>query len=280
MNDQLHDNPYKPETVIVKKVTSETPNIKSFELVFEDSEIMENFTYMPGQVAQLSVYGFGESTFGFASSPTRKDHMLFSIMEIGENTAAIHELYEGDRLGFRGPLGNWFPVEEIRGKDIYIIGGGIGMAPLRSLLVYLLDNKKDYGNIQLLYGCKTPGDMCYLDDRKEWECCNDLDVVLTIDNEYPGWDKRIGFVPSVLKELAPNPKNSVAVTCGPPIMIKYVLDELEKLNFKPDQIITTLEKRMKCGIGKCGRCGIGHKYVCVDGPVFSLAQLKELPNDL
>ena len=280
MNDQLHENPYKPETVIVKKVTSETPNIKSFELIFEDLEMIKSFTYMPGQVAQLSVYGFGESTFGFASSPTRKDHILFSIMEIGENTAAIHELREGDRLGFRGPLGNWFPVEEIKGKDIYIIGGGIGMAPLRSLLVYLLDNKNDYGNIQLLYGCKTPDDMCYLDDRKEWECCNDLDVVLTIDNEYPGWDKRIGFVPAVLKELAPNPKNSVAVTCGPPIMIKYVLEELEKLSFKPEQIITTLEKRMKCGIGKCGRCGIGNKYVCVDGPVFSLAQLKKLPNDL
>ncbi|RLA94945.1 MAG: hydrogenase, partial [Deltaproteobacteria bacterium] len=168
----------------------------------------------------------------------------------------------------------------MKGKKILFIGGGIGLAPLRTLILFMLDNRDDYDDITIIYGARTPPDLCYKDELKEWEKRPDVNLILTVDAEYPGWDKRIGFVPTVLDEVAPSPENTIAITCGPPIMIKFVLQGLSKLNFKDDQIITTLEKRMKCGIGICGRCNIGSMYVCKDGPVFSLSQLKKLPSEL
>jgi len=273
-------NPYLPELSTVTKIIQETPTIKSFQVVFNDPEKMKNFTFQPGQVGQLSLFGVGESTFVINSPPTRTKFLQFSVMKAGEVTSGLHELAEGDQIGVRAPLGNWFPYEEMKGKKILFIGGGIGMAPLRTLILFMLDNRSDYDDITIIYGARTPPDLCYEDDLKEWESRPDVDLILTVDAEYPGWDKRIGFVPTVLTEVAPSPENTVAITCGPPIMIKFVLQGLSKLKFKDEQIITTLEKRMKCGIGICGRCNIGTKYVCKDGPVFSLAQLKEIPPEL
>ncbi|MCX5802968.1 MAG: FAD/NAD(P)-binding protein, partial [Proteobacteria bacterium] len=166
-----------------------------------------------------------------------------------------------------------------KGKKILFIGGGIGLAPLRTLILFMLDNRADYKDITIIYGARTPPDLCYKDDLKEWESRSGVELILTVDNEYPGWEKRIGFVPTVLNEIAPSPDDTVAITCGPPIMIKFVLQNLAKLNFRDEDVITTLERRMKCGIGLCGRCNLGSKYVCKDGPVFSLAQLKELPEE-
>jgi NAD(P)H-flavin reductase len=168
----------------------------------------------------------------------------------------------------------------MQGKDIYFIGGGIGMAPLRTLLLYMLDNRNDYGAITLLYGARSPEDLCYKDELKEWEARNDMELILTVDREFPEWDKKVGLVPNVLKELAPSPQGKIAITCGPPIMIRFTLQALAELGYKDEQVITTLERRMKCGIGLCGRCNIGTHYICVDGPVFSLAQLKKLPTEL
>ena len=273
-------NPYLPELATVTKIIDETPNIKSFQVVFNDPEKMKNFAFQPGQVGQLSLFGVGESTFVINSPPTRLEHLQFSVMKAGEVTGALHELAEGDQVGVRAPLGNWFPYEEMKGKKILFIGGGIGMAPLRTLILFMLDNRADYDDITIIYGARTPPDLCYKDDVKDWEERSDVNLVLTVDAEYPGWEKRIGFVPTVLKEEAPSPDNTIAITCGPPIMIKFVLQGLSELNFQNDQIITTLEKRMKCGIGICGRCNIGTQYVCKDGPVFSLTQLKELPPEL
>jgi NAD(P)H-flavin reductase len=272
-------NPYLPELVTIQKIIDETPNIKSYQVVFNDLERMKNFSFQPGQVGQLSVFGVGESTFVINSPPTRMDYLQFSVMKAGEVTAAIHDLYVGDQIGLRAPLGNWFPYEEMKGKKVLFIGGGIGLAPLRTLILFMLDNRADYKNITIIYGARTPPDLCYKDDLKEWESRSDLELILTVDNEYPGWDKRIGFVPTVLNEVAPSPDDTVAITCGPPIMIKFVLQNLAKLKFRDEDVITTLERRMKCGIGLCGRCNIGSKYVCKDGPVFSLAQLKELPEE-
>lgn len=273
-------NPYLPELATVIKIIEETPNIKSFQVVLNDQEKMKNFSFQPGQVGQLSLFGVGESTFVINSPPTRMDYLQFSVMKAGEVTSALHELAEGDQIGVRAPLGNWFPYEEMKGKRILFIGGGIGLAPLRTLILFMLDNRADYDDITIIYGARTPPDLCYEDDLKEWESRSDVNLILTVDVEYPGWDKRIGFVPTVLTEVAPSPENTIALTCGPPIMIKFVLQGLSKLKFKDEQIITTLEKRMKCGIGICGRCNIGTKYVCKDGPVFSLSQLKDLPSEL
>lgn len=268
-----------PELATVTRIIEETPNIKSFQVVFNDKEKMKQFNFQPGQVGQLSIFGVGESTFVINSTPTRKEYLQFSVMKAGEVTAALHNLYEGDQVGVRAPLGNYFPYENMKGKNILFIGGGIGMAPLRTLILYMLDNRKDYKDITIIYGARTPADLCYKEDVKEWESRSDINLILTVDAQFPGWDKRVGFVPTVLKEVAPKPDNTVAITCGPPIMIKFVLEGLAELKFPDDQIITTLEKRMKCGIGLCGRCNIGHKYVCKDGPVFSLKQLKELPDE-
>jgi NAD(P)H-flavin reductase len=273
-------NPYLPELATVTKVVTETPTIKSFQVVLNDPEKMKGFFFEPGQVGQLSVFGSGESTFVINSPPTRMEYLQFSVMKAGEVTAAIHELTEGDPVGVRAPLGNWFPYEQMKGKKILFIGGGIGLAPLRTLILFMLDNRADYDDITIIYGARTPPDLCYKDELKEWEERADVNLVLTVDAEFPGWDKRIGFVPTVLNEVAPSADNTVAITCGPPIMIKFVLQGLSALKFRDDQIITTLEKRMKCGVGICGRCNIGGKYVCKDGPVFSLSELKELPPEL
>ncbi|MBW2039553.1 MAG: FAD/NAD(P)-binding protein [Deltaproteobacteria bacterium] len=273
-------NPFLPKIGTVLKVVQETPNIKSFQVVLNDQERMKSFRFEPGQAAQLSIFGVGEATFVINSPPTRMEYLQFSVMQAGEVTERIHQLKEGNPIGVRGPLGNWFPYEDMKGKDIYFIGGGIGMAPLRTLLLFMLDNRKDYGEITLLYGARSPQDLCYKEEVKEWEARDDMELILTVDREFPEWDKRVGLVPNVLKELAPSPQNKVAITCGPPIMIRFTLQALAELGFKDDQVITTLERRMKCGIGLCGRCNIGTKYVCIDGPVFSLAQLKELPPEL
>ena len=269
-------NPYLPELVTITTIIEETPNIKSFQVVFNDPERMKSFKFEPGQVGQLSKFGVGESTFVINSPPTRMEYLQFSVMKAGEVTGALHDVYVGDQVGLRAPLGNWFPYETMKGRKILFIGGGIGLAPLRTLILFMLDNRADYGDITIIYGARTPADLCYKYDLENWDSRDDVELILTVDAEFPGWNKRVGFVPTVLNQVAPSPDNTVALTCGPPIMIKYVLQNLAQLGFKDGDVITTLEARMKCGIGLCGRCNIGSNYICKDGPVFSLAELKRL----
>lgn len=273
-------NPYMPYVATVREVIRETPNIMTFRVVLDDAEAMRNFTYEPGQVGQLSLFGVGESTFVINSPPTRKEYLQFSVMKAGEITTALHNLKTGDKAGVRGPFGNAFPHAEMKGKNIVFVGGGIGMAPLRTLLLYMFDNRDDFGKISLLYGARSPQDMAFSYEIEEWRAQKDTEVVLTIDREAAGWTEKVGLIPNVLLEMNPSTENTVAITCGPPIMIKFTLMALDKLGFKPERIITTLERRMKCGIGICGRCNIGDKYVCVDGPVFTYAELKDMVDEL
>jgi NAD(P)H-flavin reductase len=273
-------NPYMPHIATLKEVVRETQTIMTFRVVFDDADAMKNFHYEPGQVGQLSLFGVGESTFVINSPPTRKEYLQFSVMRAGEVTAALHTLKAGDKVGVRAPLGNHFPYNDMKGKNIVFVGGGIGMAPLRTLLLYMFDNRDDYGRITLLYGAKSPEDMAFAYEIDEWRKAENTDVVLTVDKEAKGWTGKVGLIPNVLLEMAPSTENAVAVTCGPPIMIKFTLQALDKLGFKPDQIVTTLERRMKCGVGICGRCNIGDKYVCVDGPVFTYAELRGMVNEL
>jgi len=277
-------NPLLPEVATVIETIQETHNIKTFRVRLDDEERMAAFHFEPGQVGQLSLFGVGESTFVINSSPTRMDYLQFSVMKAGEVTTALHKLNAGDKVGVRAPLGNWFPYNDWKGKNVFFIGGGIGMAPIRTIMLYLMDNKKNYGKISLLYGARSPADLSFKEDIKGWLTDKKLDCTLTIDNPAEGWEidakHRVGLIPNVLKELAPKPDNCVAVLCGPPIMIKFTLMALKELKFPDENIFTTLEKRMKCGIGICGRCNIGGKLVCVDGPVFSYAQLAQLPPEL
>ncbi|SME99877.1 FAD/NAD(P)-binding protein [Desulfovibrio gilichinskyi] len=273
-------NPYLPAMATIQEVIDETPNIKTFRVTLNNPNIRKEFTFKPGQVGQLSAFGIGEATFVINSSPTRMDYLQFSVMRTGEVTSMLHTLSAGDQIGVRAPLGNAFPYEDMKGKDIVFVGGGIGMAPLRTLLLFMLDNRKDYGKITLLYGARSPVDMAFSYELPEWMERDDLDTHLTIDAEYEGWKHNVGLIPNVLLDINPSPQNCVAVTCGPPIMIKFTVQALAKLGFKDEQIYTTLEKRMKCGVGICGRCNIGTSYVCMDGPVYTYAQLKALPNEM
>jgi len=272
-----NNNPYLPDIATVKKIINETPAIISLQIVIDDDKKWKNFKFEPGQVGQLSVFGFGESTFVINSAPSNREYLQFSIMKAGVNTTALHNLTEGEKIGLRAPLGNWFPYKSMEGKKIIFIGGGIGLAPLRPLIMHMLENKHKYDKLTLLAAAKTPDDFCFKDDIKAWENSRDIEVVSTIDTACALWEKETGLCPNVLESMQPCPENTIAITCGPPIMIKYTLEVLLKLGFPEDMIYTTLERRMKCGIGKCGRCNIGEKFVCVDGPVFSLKELNRIP---
>ena len=276
-------NPYLPLPMRVEKIVIETEdkNIKTFSVKFLNDEDEANFNYLPGQFAQLSVLGEGEAPFGIASSPTQPGELQFTVNKTGVLTTALHNLEEGEIIGVRGPLGNCFPVEAFESKDTIIIGGGFAFTTLRSLINYILcqENRSRFGNVVVIYGARSPGLLLYRNELEKWEGRKDLDLHLTVDRAEEDWQRRVGVVPDILKEIAPSPENAYAVVCGPPIMIKFTLPVLRDLGFPPERIVLSLEMKMKCGIGMCGRCNIGNQYVCKDGPIFTLAQLNELPSE-
>ena len=302
-------NPYIPIPVTIEKAVIETDDrlIKTFDLVFRDKGDEERFTYFPGQFAELSILGKGESPIGIASSPTEKGFLRFTVMKVGLVTTALHELEEGSIMGVRGPLGNWYPVEEMRGKNVVIVGGGFAFTTLRSLLVYMLDQRDQYGKITCIYGARNPGLLCYRGELDEWAKRDDLGLYLAIDWKFgpdgpieepaeEGWTpvnlkdpaqttldpsvhKFTAFVPQLVQAVKPQAEDAFAIVCGPPIMIKFTIPVLLDLGFPPERIVNSLEMRMKCGIGKCGRCNIGSKYVCKDGPVFTYKELQNLPKE-
>jgi sulfhydrogenase subunit gamma (sulfur reductase) len=268
-------NVYMPHIAVIEKVIEETPGVRTFHLNFKDEKLRKEFTFASGQFGQYSVLGVGEATFCISSSPTRPDHLEFAVQRVGKVTNALHRLSEGDEIGFRGPYGNSFPLDYLKGKNLVFVAGGIGLAPLRSLVWNVLDNRDKYKRIDIVYGARTPNDLCFSYDLEAWGKDKTVNMVTTVDREAEGWKGKVGVVPKILEEVAPPAKDTVAIVCGPPIMIRFTFPVLEKLGFAHEQMITTLEKRMKCGIGKCGRCNIGNIYVCRDGPVFSYAQIKD-----
>ncbi|MCL5058668.1 MAG: FAD/NAD(P)-binding protein [Actinobacteria bacterium] len=279
----MQRNPYLPLPMKLVKNFTETEDklIHTFTFQFMSEEDEKSFPYMPGQFAEICVFGKGEAPFGIASSPTEPGFLKFSVAKVGVVSNALHLMEEGTMVGVRGPLGNYYPVEQMKGKDIVIIGGGFAFTTLRSLINYMLmpDHRGDYGKITVIYGARNPGLLLYKDERDEWSRRSDIDLICTIDRPADGWTGKVGFIPAVTKEVAPSANNSVAIICGPPVMIKFTQPELEACGFKPDQMIMSLENRMKCGIGMCGRCNVGNKYVCKDGPVFTRAELNQLPNE-
>ena len=276
----MKENPYLPHRAKIESIKQETSGeriIKTFKVVIEDGAYREGFQHKPGQCAMLGINGVGESMISIASSPTQKEFLTFSIMRMGKVTSAIHALEAGEMITIRGPYGNKFPLEDWYQKNIITIGGGIGQAPLRSVIQYFLDKRSEYGELNIIYGARTTADLCYREDLFELEQRKDIRVHLSIDAQETGWDRFVGFVPDNVLRIKPSPENAIAITCGPPVMIKFVIKNLLALGFQDEQIYTTLENRMKCGIGKCGRCNVGSLYVCKDGPVFSYELLKSLP---
>ncbi len=272
-------NTYIPVNMRVETIAVEDKEkaLRTFDLVFVDEADGKRFTYMPGQFCEFSLLGKGESPFGIASSPTETDFLRFTVNRTGSVTNEIHYLREGDTVGIRGPLGNWYPVEKFKGGNVVIIGGGFAFTTLRSLIVYMLEHRQDYGDLTVIYGARNPDLFLYKDELAQWQKRDDLTLHLTIDKPVEGWTGMTGFVPAVVRELAPSTENAWVVVCGPPIMIKFTLPVLAELRFPDARVYTSLERRMKCGIGKCGRCNIGSKYICIDGPVFSMEELGEIP---
>lgn len=276
-------NPYLPKPVKIEEIIAETGDgsLKTFKLVFLNPEDNHAFRHLPGQFAELSVAGKGEIPIGIASSPTEQDYCLFTVSIAGVVTNHLHTMSAGDVLGIRGPLGKPFPLEKLEGRNVVIIGGGFAFTTLRSMILYMLDpsNRGRFRTITVIYGARTPDMFLYKQELKEWERRDDINMVMTIDREAEGWNGRVGLVPHVTKEVAPSADNAFGIVCGPPIMLKFTEPVLLELGFTTETIILSLEKRMKCGIGICGRCNIGPLYVCKDGPVFTLAELREMPNE-
>ena len=267
-----------PHLGVVTDIRIDTPDVKTFRVLTPDGN--KPFEHMPGQCAMLSIPGVGEAMFSITSSPTNREYMEFSIKKCGCLTEWLHMMDVGQNITIRGPYGKPFPVEgELKGKDLLFIAGGIGLAPLRSVINYVRDNRQNYGSIQIVYGARSKDDLVdYKEIIDEWMADDGVEVNLTIDRAQEGWDGHVGFIPNYVKELSPDLKKTVLM-CGPPVMIKFTLQGLTELGFEKTQIYTTMELRMKCGVGKCGRCNIGSKYVCKDGPVFRFDELGELPDE-
>lgn len=274
-------NPYIPYPVRIDNITIENADrdLKTFKLVFLNKEDEDAFQYLPGQFAELSVFGKGESPIGIASSPTEQGYLLFTVKRVGVLTSDLHNSEEGRIIGVRGPLGKPYPLDVMEGKNIVIIGGGFAFTTLRSAVHYLLapENRNRFEKVTCIYGARSPGELMYKDELKDWEANPDIDMVITVDKGDASWTGREGFVPAVLKQVAPSADHAIALVCGPPIMLKFTFPVLLELNFPPERIVVSLEMRMKCGIGKCGRCNIGNTYVCKDGPVYTYQQLQSLP---
>ncbi|HOT04700.1 MAG TPA: FAD/NAD(P)-binding protein [Atribacter sp.] len=276
--DLENKNIYLPRLYQIMEIIPETSDIKTFRLDLEG----ENSSHLPGQFAELFVPGVGEAPISITSSPTQKGILEFSIKRTGLVTSAIHRLNPNDRLGIRGPYGNTFPLSDLTGQNLLFIAGGIGLAPLRSLINYVLDTEKrnHFKKVTILYGARSPQDLVFKWELKKWQNREDITFLLTVDRGDDQWKGTVGLVPNVLKEnVQVNPLEWKSIICGPPIMIKFTIKALLEMGFQPPDIITTLEMRMKCGLGKCGRCNIGPYYVCKDGPVFTYQQLQNMPEE-
>ena len=283
--EEFVENPYLPYPVRIDDITveSEDRNLKTFKFVFLNPDDEAKFTYNAGQFAELSIAGVGEIPIGIASSPVEKGFIKFTVNKAGVVTSHLHNMQVGDIMGVRGPLGNCYPWDLLEGKNVLIVGGGFAFTTLRSSIIYMLDpaNREKFKNITVVYGARSPNMLLYRDELIEWEKRDDINMHITVDGtDDPDWKYNVGFVPPVTEQKAPEgDADSYAIVCGPPVMIKFTQPVLEKLGYDHDHIILSLENRMKCGIGMCGRCGIGRELVCKDGPVFTLSQVNQTPRE-
>ncbi len=279
---QATENIYLPKLAVLDRVVEEIPEVKTFYWHFLDTAEQQKFKkFKPGQFAQVSLFGIGEFPASLPPSPTEAE-TFFTIRQVGSCTAALHELKPGDQFGVRGPYGNGFPMDAYAGKNLVFVAGGIGLIPLRSCIIYALAHRKQYEKIQIFYGAKTPTELMYVQNLKEWEQSAGVECHLTVDRSNNGWKGNVGVVGSLFKKpgVKVPVENTVAFVCGPPIMFRFVIKDLLEMGMQEESIVSTLERYMKCGVGKCGHCCIGMAYVCVDGPVFTYQQIKKLGEDI
>jgi NAD(P)H-flavin reductase len=282
MNASATENIYLPKTAVLDRIVTEIPEVKTFYWRFDDAAEQQAFKrFRPGQFAQVSLFGVGEFPASLPPSPTEKE-TFFTIRQVGSCTAALHQLKAGDRFAVRGPYGNGFPMEQYYGKNLVFVAGGIGLIPLRSCIVYALEHRDKYQRIQIFHGAKTPGELMYVSKLHEWELTPGVECHLTVDRAAAGWSGNVGVVGSLFAKpgVRVPVENTIAFVCGPPIMFRFVIKDLLAMGFQPRQIVSTLERYMKCGVGKCGHCCIGVAYVCVDGPVFTYEQIANLGEDI
>ncbi|MBF0355868.1 MAG: FAD/NAD(P)-binding protein [Alphaproteobacteria bacterium] len=273
----MSQNAYLPKLGRIAAIKEEVPGgraIKTFRIEFVNGD---GFEHDCGQCAMISVFGKGESMISIASAPHIKEYKQFSIMRVGRVTTALHDLNVGDVVGIRGPYGNKFPVKDWKGRNLIFIGGGCGLAPIWPVIQTAVNDRGQFGKISVFYGGRSSRDIMYKNELDKLK--GDAEVHLSIDNQEEGWEGYCGFVPANVMSKTPSAENAIAITCGPPIMIKFVIQNLKELGFTDENIYTTIENKMKCGIGKCGRCNVGKDYVCVNGPVYSWAALKDLPQE-
>ena len=267
---------YYPDIAVIEGIRNETGDVKTLTMRFKDPGIQENLTYRPGQFFEVSIFGIGEMPISITSTPSRKGFFELSVKNVGLVSGVLHGLPSGSEVGIRGPFGNGFPYEGVFGKNLLFVGGGIGLAPLRSLINNVLDNRDNFGSVIILYGSRTPGDLVFRDEFKVWEDQPDVTMLVTVDRGDEKWTGNVGVVTTLFPKVEIESQKTVAFVCGPPVMIPFVIKDLLKLGFTEDTIISTLERHMKCGVGKCGHCCIGHKYVCLDGPVFSYREMRAM----
>jgi NAD(P)H-flavin reductase len=282
MNPPAADNIYLPQTAVLDRVVSEIPEVKTFYWRFADPAAQQAFKrFRPGQFAQVSLWGAGEFPASLPPSPTEAE-TFFTIRQVGSCTAALHQLQPGDQFAVRGPYGNGFPMEEYFGQNLVFVAGGIGLIPLRSCIVYALAHRDQYQRIQIFLGAKTPTELMYVANLREWSQTPGVECHLTVDRAADGWTGHVGVVGSLFKQpgVQVPVENTTAFVCGPPIMFRFVIRDLLAMGFEERHIVSTLERYMKCGVGKCGHCCIGVAYVCVDGPVFTYQQIKKLGEDI
>ena len=260
-------NPMRPHLGRLVGIKDLATGISLFQIEMTESEGKAAVgEFKPGQFAFVSAFGAGEAPFGIATG--RGPNLEFAVSDLGYVTHTLHSLEVGDPVGVRGPLGNWFPLDEIKGKNITILGGGIGGAPLRPVIHTILDNRKDYGHLTIIWAARSPDLLVFTDEFEEWGSAPDTEFHVTVDNGDENWTGNVGLITNLVEQVNPSTDDAVTITCGPPIMIHFAFLTLQKLGFTPEQKLTTLEARMHCGIGKCGRCNLGAKFICIDGPVF------------
>ena len=282
MNQPHPENVYLPKIAIMDRVVEEIADVKTFYWHFEDPAEQAAFRkFLPGQFAQVSVFGAGEFPASLPPSPTEEE-LFFTVRRVGSVTAALHQLQPGDKFAVRGPYGNGFPMTQYFGQNLLFVAGGIGLIPLRSCLNYALDNRDRYGKIQLFYGARGLKDLMYLGALREWEMTRGFECYLTVDRADDQWTGHVGVVGSLFRKpgVTVPVENTTAFVCGPPIMFRFVIRDLLGMGFQDTNIVSTLERYMKCGVGKCGHCCIGLAYVCADGPVFTYEQIKRLGEDI
>ena len=282
MSASATENVYLPSVAVLDRVVSEITDVKTFYWHFEDAAMQKAFhNFRPGQFAEVSLFGTGEFPTSLPPSPT-EDETFFTVRKVGSCTSALHDLKPGDKFAVRGPDGNGFPMQEYYGKNLVFVAGGIGLIPLRSVIVYALQNRDKYQRIQIFHGAKTPTDLMYVSNLQEWGKTAGVECYLTVDHGDRNWTGNVGVVGSLFKKpgVQVPVDNTVAFVCGPPIMFRFVIKDLLGMGFQERNIVSTLERYMKCGVGKCGHCCIGVAYVCVDGPVFTYEQIKKLGEDI